>query len=77
MSESWDSSKEFANFSETFECPLSDDPMSRRWSTQFDVFYSYLHDSDIMGTIPNLELRSKILEKNYSQIFEVKTKFAA
>ena len=60
-----------------FECPLSDGPMSRRWSTQFDVFYSYLHDSDIMGTIPNLELRSKILEKNYSQIFEVKTNFAA
>jgi hypothetical protein len=24
-----------------FECPLSDGPMSGRWSTQFDVFYSF------------------------------------
>jgi hypothetical protein len=49
MSESYDSSKEFENFSVTLECPLSDGPMAKRWSTQFDVFYSYLQDSDITG----------------------------
>jgi hypothetical protein len=60
-----------------FECPLSDGPMPTRWSTQFDVFYSYLQDSDITGPSANLELRSEILEKNYSQIFKEKTNFAA
>ena len=60
-----------------FECPLSVNRMPTRWSTQFDVFYSYLQDSDIIGPLSNLELRSKILKKNYSQIFKEKTNFAA
>jgi hypothetical protein len=51
------------------ECPLSDGPMSKRWSTQFDVFYSYLQDSDITGPTANLELRSEIPEKKIISSF--------
>ena len=56
---------------------MSVGPMPTRWSTQFEVFYSYLKDSDIIGPTANLELRSKILEKKYSQMLKEKTNFRA
>ena len=46
------------------------------WNKQFDIFHTYLTDSDILRR-QSVEKRSNPLERNYSLIYKQKTKLSA